>query len=296
MIDGVQTRCWLCGARGPLTSEHIPPRSAFNDRPVVVQHVSPAAVAAGYVAWEDGNQQWEGHSRDSLCSKCNHRGGRTLVPSYRDFVRQIAERVSTRIPLQTIHIESVRNPQLIFRQVLMQFVSSNGASFVDANPWIKPFLLTRQPCSIPDDVYVYLFATQMRGMRTSGISGHVLIEEGRYRVVSEFTHWPLGTVLSFTDLQDLPLLPINSWGKIPFNSKGTIDLTLSVNPIASALPIDFRDDLDIWLDMGKKANALPDERLVLRMAEETERRGGHAPEEMILTASPALSDLHASGK
>jgi hypothetical protein len=177
----------------------------------------------------------------------------------------------------------------------MQFVSANGESFVNANPWIREFLLARRANPIPEDVFVYLFATQTRGFRTSGVSGHVLIEKGQYRVVSEFTHWPLGTVLSFTDLSDEPLLPITKWSEIPFNSKQTVDITLPVNPIESELPIDFRDALDIYIDMGKKASVLPDEQLVRRMTEETERRGGHSRDEAILTASPALVALHAHG-
>ena len=293
MSGDSQARCWVCGSSEPLTSEHVPPRSAFNERPVILQQVSDEAIRAGYVGWEDGNEQRHGHSFISLCSKCNHRAGRSLVPSYRDFVYQIAERVSTRIPLEEIRVPTVRNPQLILRQVLMQFVSSNGASFVDVNPWIKPLLLTRREAAIPDDVYIYLFATQTRGLRTSGISGHVLIDEGRYRILSEFTHWPLGTVLSFTELRDLPLFPIREWSRIPFNSKETVDVMLPVNPIASALPVDFRDDLDIWIDMGKKATALPDESLVIEMMEEVSRRSGYDPDDSILTGSPALVALHA---
>jgi hypothetical protein len=102
----------------------------------------------------------------------------------------------------------------------------------------------------------------------------------------------LGTVLSFTDLSDEPLFPINGWSELTFRNKTAIDLTLPVNPTASALPIDFRDDLDICLDMGKPATALPDEQLVVRMTEEAQRRSGYASEEMILTASPALVSLH----
>ena len=214
------------------------------------------------------------------------------MPSYRDFVRQVAERVSTRVPLQTIRIDSVRNPQLILRQVLLQFVSANGASFVKANPWIKPFLLSRGACRLPGDVYIYLFATQSRGIRTTGISGHVRVEKDDYRIVSEFTHWPLGTVLSFSNLIGEPLFSVTEWSEIPFNSKATVEVRLPVNPIESALPIDFRDALDIWLDMGKAATTAPDEQLVCQMMEETKLRGGHTDEDAILTASPAQVELH----
>lgn len=295
MTDESKSPCWLCGAVERLTSEHVPPRSAFNAKSVTLEQLSQVAIDAGYIAWEKGAEQRSGHALSSLCTKCNHRGGKTLVPSYRDLAHKVAEKVSTRIPLGSIRLESVRNPQLIFRQVLLQFVSTNGASFVAANQWIKPFLLNRKACVLPEDVHLYMFATQNLGMRTTGMGGQILLDKGTFRVLSEFTHWPIGTVLSFMKLDDEPLLPINYWSQIPFNSKKTIDFTLPVNPTVSANPLDFRDDLGIWLDMLKPLRPRPDEqmatRLVTQMQYEVTRRSGRDPKDSILTGRPTEKSI-----
>jgi hypothetical protein len=286
MDQASEPRCWLCGAVEALTSEHVPPRSAFNAQGVTLQRVSQAGLAAGYLEWEAGTEFRDGHSFRSLCTKCNHRGGKSFVPAYRDFAVQVAQKVSTRIPLKSVEIEKVRNPQLIFRQILMQFVSANGPSFVGANPWIREFLMTRKLRRLPEDVNLYIFATQTRGMRTTGIGGQILLEKATYRVISEFTHWPLGTILSYTELNDEPLLRITDWGEIPFNSKKAFNLRIPVNPAITGSPLDFRDDLDIAIDMNKPPIPRMDDALasviVSAMETEIKRRSGNEMDAPIL--------------
>jgi len=173
----------------------------------------------------------------------------------------------------------------------MQFVSANGPNFVDANSWVKDLLFSRQAMALPSDVRLYIFATQTRAMRTSGVSGHVRADKRDYRVVSEFTFWPLGSVLSYSDLSDEPLLEISDWSRRPFRSKGSLDMTLPVNPADSDYPVNFRDNLDIYLDTLKKASALPEEELVLRMQAEVKRRSGNSLRQSILTAAPSTVEL-----
>jgi hypothetical protein len=290
MDEQDELACWLCRKSTPLTREHTPPKSAYNSEPVILQRLSEEALERGYIAWEDGAKYEDGHYRKSLCDRCNRLGGRVFVPSYSEFVRQIAAKVSSRIPLRSVEIDSIRNPQLVFRQILMQFVSSNGASFVAANPWIQQFLLTRKVCQLPKDVNLYIFATQTRGMRTTGIGGQILLDKLTYRVMSEFTYWPLGTVLSFTELNDEPLACITHWSELPYKSKKKVRLRLPVNPARSPSPLDFRDDLDILVDMGKPSGARPDGQVAVRIISEMEKeialRSGRRGDKCILTGRP----------
>ena len=290
--------CWLCGTlTSVLTREHTPPRSAYNSGRVILQRPSDQAIELGYLAWKEDSAYLHGHFRRSLCERCNSLGGRAFVPAYSDFVHQVAQKVSTRIPLTSIEVEAVRNPQLILRQILLQLVTSNGPKFVEANNWIRPFLLTRKPCRLPDNVHLYIFATQNGGMRSTGLTGQILLDKETFRVFSEFTHWPLGTILSFSELVDEPLLCITDWSEIPFRSKNRLTLKLPVNPTVSPCPLDFRDDLGILLDMNKPGRLRMDEQLALRimseMQTEVNRRSGDDSSKRILTGRrlrPAMSD------
>lgn len=60
--------------------------------------------------------------------------------------------------------------------------------------------------------------------------------------MAEFTFWPLGTVLSFgEELNDPRLVPIHHWSQYEYGYQGTVDLLLTVNPVATAYPLDFRN-------------------------------------------------------
>jgi len=77
------TRCNICGAVGPLSFEHTPARSAFNDSKVL------HATAERYWNHGPGNdkpasgQQFQrGYGVQSICESCNHFTGRWYVPYF----------------------------------------------------------------------------------------------------------------------------------------------------------------------------------------------------------------------
>lgn len=234
-----QGKCWLCSKVGPLTREHIPPRSAFNAKKISVQQVSEHHQRLGKLEWEHGKDHHDGYLVVSLCSQCNALAGRSFAPPYTEFVRRVAEQAAVTPLLQDFTILKVKRPQLVLRQVIFQFVSANGSSFVNANPWIRSFLRRGNVTELPNDVFVYLFAVKS-SFRTSGVSGHIIAGQSQIRILSEFTFPPLGTVLSWGAMTDDRLTPIKDWACFPFSSKQTVDINLRVNPVSSPSPVDFR--------------------------------------------------------
>jgi len=189
-------------------------------------------------------------------------------------------------PLFTsLSLTRVRNPQLILRQVVFQFVTANGARFVDANPWVKELLLERKGCTLPSDVHIYLFAIHGKLLKTSGISGHVV--KNAIRVLSEFTFWPLGTVLSWGELDEPGLTDIRDWAELPFNSGKKLDLQLIVKPCSSPFPADFRLRSQIMFSASVQEAPEVDESLVEEMQRLVRLRSGAEQDEFCLTAHPA---------
>jgi hypothetical protein len=232
--------CWLCSRFGKLTKEHIPPESAFNNFPLLFEKIVDRSRQTGVLEWAAGGLQ-QGLYFRSLCEECNNKYGRLYGGAYVDLVREIAERIGNVQQFHQLSLLGVKRPLAILKQVMLQFVTANGANFVRGNDWVAPFIRSRRKTDFPQDVFVYLFASNARMSRKTGVSSHIDLVAHRTHVTAEFTFWPLGTVMSFSgELSNKRLTPIHQWSQYPFDFRGSVDLHLSVNPVASAYPLDFR--------------------------------------------------------
>jgi hypothetical protein len=283
--------CWLCGKVRPLTREHIPPEAAFNDCPLLLQRVSELSSRAGELEWTPGTQFREGMWFRSLCEKCNNKYGRWYGPAYVNLVKRIAERVGDIQTYHTILIAGVHKPLEILKQVVMQFVTANGANFVRANEWVSGFVRNQTNQSIPGDVHIYAFASNMRGARTTGVSAHLDLAGRKENVVAEFSFWPLGTVMSWNALGDRRLTPIHHWKEYSFNDRRTVDLNLTVNPTASAYPIDFRTEDEIRKGPTTSDIAAPAPSALDDMINKAIRTSGGSSKDWIFSGHPSTADV-----
>lgn len=240
-MDAPFGNCWLCNKYRKLTKEHIPPESAFNDCPLLLMKIKERSAQIGALEWTVNTAYQKGLCFYSLCGKCNNQWGSKYGGAYVDLVRRIAERIGDVSEFHSLSILGVKRPLAILKQIMLQFVTANGAAFVKANKWVAPFI--RQPLNrdIPHDIGIYLFASNLVGSRSTGVSTHMDLLRKKTNIVAEFTFWPLGTVISFgSDLASARLTPIRHWVEYPFDYKGAVDLHLPVNPTNTAYPIDFR--------------------------------------------------------
>jgi len=236
--------CWLCNRYGKLTREHIPPESAFNDCPLLLMKVDERSSKTGLLEWTSSQDFQRGLYFRSLCQGCNNRYGSKYGGAYVDLVRRIAERIGDIRECHRTSILGIKRPLAILKQVMLQFVTANGPNFVRTNEWVAPFIRNRLNTAIPRDIAIYVFASNARTSRNSGVSAH--IDTKGTHVVSEFTFWPLGTVISFQgELTDDRLTPIHQWAQYPFDFSGLVDLHLCVNPINTAYPVDFRTESQV---------------------------------------------------
>jgi hypothetical protein len=242
-MSAPEGNCWLCGKYGKLSKEHIPPESAFNDCQMLLMKIKERSST---LEWEPRASYQHGICFRSLCEKCNNRYGSKYGGAYVDLVKRVGKQIGDVPYFHKISVLGVSRPLAILKQVMLQFVTANGPLSVRTNPWVAPFVREPRNQEIPRDISIYLFASNIRGGRNSGVSGHVESETGRTNVVAEFAFWPLGTVISFAgDLCDARLTPIHHWAQHPFDYRGRIDVHLCVNPIASAYPIDFRTEAEV---------------------------------------------------
>jgi hypothetical protein len=84
---------------------------------------------------------------------------------------------------------------------------------VEANPWIRKFIRNSRNQEWSPELFAYIFATNTRGGRKSGLSAFFDFGRKRIRTVAEVTFWPLGMVLSFDSLDEHPVTPIHHWAQ-----------------------------------------------------------------------------------
>lgn len=271
--EKIEGHCWLCGRWANLTREHIPPRSAFNDRPILLCAVEENSVKTGRLEW--AGKVEHGLIVRSLCGECNSRGGAKYGSHYADYIARVAPAVERARDGEQIVISGVRRPLSILKQIMQSFVSANGPDFVIANPWIRKFIRNSRNNEWPLSLFAYIFTTNSRGGRKSGLSAFYDFGKKRIRTVAEFAFWPLGMVLSFDPLDDYPLTPIHQWAGFDYTWDGQLDLALTVNPTSSAYPLDFRTrsqiNRDALVDHPKPKVAGETLRQVMKLAQD---RGG----------------------
>ena len=57
-----------------------------------------------------------------------------------DFISKIAPIVERAKDREEFVVSGVKRPLSILKQIMQSFVSANGPSFVEANPWIRKFI------------------------------------------------------------------------------------------------------------------------------------------------------------
>jgi hypothetical protein len=246
--------CWLCGKWRPLTEEHIPPRKAFNSAPVLEQFISDRSKQIGRISWELRRYE-KGVVERSLCGPCNSYSGGQYGQHYVHFIRDIAERVD-RAPIGATVQVQVEYPLRLLKAVLQPFISANGKAFVDHNLWIRKFLHHSRNQEWDPLTHLYVYATPVRAGRQTGPSGMLNIFTGSIKVLSEFTFWPLGSVLTHMPLDGLPLAPIHQWAKrFRYEDRGPESLSLPVHVISTPFPLDFRSREQVRKDAEEDARA-----------------------------------------
>ncbi len=189
-------RCHLCGITGPLSWEHVPPESAYNNHPIVRarqdQVVKPEL-------WDGrrGVTEQRGAGAYTLCERCNNNTGAWYGAEYADWARQGLERL-LRIPPdldEAFFVPFFGHPLRFLKQVITMFFSVNTPDFADLHPALVNFVLNRDATGLPPDYKVELVLVRGGLARGFGVHGMVDTTTGRTTVASEVAHYPFAVRL-----------------------------------------------------------------------------------------------------
>jgi len=234
--------CHICGIEGELSFEHVPPRSAFNSRPV--------RVARGRQLFSTPNidelrteRQNRGAGDYTLCERCNNNTGSWYGAAYSDWARQGMELLSRARGDPTLIYPYRILPLRVIKQVVCMFFSINAPDFRTRIPYLEEFVLARERKYLPDDIRIYAAYTTSPHTRSAGASG-ILYEAGGFThgvIVSEIGCPPFIYVMTLdSESPDRRLGDISWFAHSGYAESRSIDVRLPVLPINTPYPTDYR--------------------------------------------------------
>lgn len=247
-------KCALCRQECELSFEHIPPRSAFNYKPVKSVTGDKILNDPDRMPWDtDGleySNQQRGMGKFSLCDSCNKNTGRWYGTAYKRMAQAGHLLLSDHIsPDENLVIVKDIYPLRFIKQVISMFCSVNSIED-DRLPELRQFVLNQQETGLDKSKYkLCMYFTKSRYRKYAPLSIIINDINGApiCTVVSEITAYPLGFTLFFnpTDALVFDGVDITGFADFGYDEKADIGLPICILEMNDLLPTFYRTQEEI---------------------------------------------------
>jgi hypothetical protein len=242
-------QCRICGQRGALSFEHVPPRSAFNRLRVEQFTIDHWLTGSGDKPSRRGRVRQRGTGDFVLCERCNNLTGRVYVPELVKLVRAGAV-ILAQLPadqdaavepmMAGIKLAGVR-PLRLAKQIVAMTLAINGEEFGQTNPALSAFVLDPDERGLPPGFELYLVLYRGPLARQSGVSGRLDVETGASHLLTEIARPPFAYVMSIDEPSPvIPLGRITHFADFEPTAEANLDLELLVGFGHTPYPADYR--------------------------------------------------------
>lgn len=236
--------CHICGAVTQLTFEHVPPRAAFNDRPIVGKRFEELFKGDLIENIDNfkGEKSQKGAGVYSLCERCNNVTGAWYGNAFIDWSYQgliLGEQAEI---APSLHLIFRIFPLRVIKQICCMFFSVNSPGLNEAQPDLVRFVLNKDHKYLDPKIRIYVFYNRAGRGRQSAISGILDFgSSGSARIFSEIAFPPFGYVLSIDSTPPDPrLIDISFFANYRNNDWKDITLNIPVLPVYTPFPGDYR--------------------------------------------------------
>jgi hypothetical protein len=224
---------------GPLSFEHVPPRAAFNDRPVLLQEIDFWKVGPDHQA--TGRVQQRGRGAYTLCARCNNRTGRWYGSAFVAWCHQGMEILARSGGNPTLLYLNYLLPLRIIKQICAMFFSINPPTFQQANPELVRFVLDKERRFLSPKYRFWTYFNHEGHWRTSPVSAMLNMQTHRQSVMTETSFPPFGYLLTLgSEPLDGRLYEITRFARFAYNDFITLPMQLPVLPTHTLIPGDYR--------------------------------------------------------
>ena len=239
--------CRICGNFGPLSFEHIPPRAAFNNRPVMVANLD-VAMKLGPDEIAKGPIQQRGMGAYTLCYRCNNDTGGWYGKRFVDWCYQGMHILQMAQGKPSLIYINYLFPLSILKQIITMFFTVNGVQFRKANPELVEFVLNKEKMYLSPKYRVFVYYNIEGRFRTVGGAAITNLNKGGKPIsLSEISFPPFGYMITFgSNPPDDRLFEIKHFARYDYSEWTPMELKLPVLPTHLAIPGDYRtkDEID----------------------------------------------------
>ena len=245
---GILGECRICGTHTNLTFEHVPPKRAFNNRPVVCQKLMDIIGTEQEDDPTKGEINQKGVGAHTLCAKCNNDTGSWYGPAFVEWAYQGLSLIRMSKGTSLLYLNFNIFPLRVIKQICCMFCSVHQSGWADQE--MRDFLLNRERRHIPKDWRVFVYFNTSPHIRQTGIV--VRGSSQGLDCFSEISFPPFGYVLTKDSKPpDKRHQEITFFGKHSYNDWKHIPLKLPLLPVASWVPGDYRTKDELANDVAR---------------------------------------------
>jgi len=242
-------QCHICGMITKLTFEHVPPRKAFNDKPVLY-HKIEEILGKEEEDFSPGRKSQLGVGAYTLCGKCNNDTGAWYGSAFVNWAWQGMDWIHASGGNSVLYLNFNIFPLRVIKQIICLFCSVNGSQWTGAD--LRRFLLNKKLSHIPGNWRVFAFFNTSPRIRQMGIVGQVNLTTNKIAAFSEITFPPFGYVITRQpEPPDPRLQDITFFGRYLYNDWKTIPLKLPLLPVPTFLSADYRTKEQVDKDVAE---------------------------------------------
>jgi len=208
--------CHLCGDFKELTFEHIPPKSALNDKPIFIkkyehQYDKDSLVYGKSIRSNNGSGSY------CFCKSCNNNTGSWYANDFADFVLQAHSYFETSKSINRLnYIDFNFKPLNVLKQILTMFLGIEHMGILRDDKDIVNFILSKENNYLPEKYQIYIYNTISIHKRMYGIQFNNI--NNNFNTHSEITFYPFGYFLTVESPPPIKLMTnITQFKKFHFN-------------------------------------------------------------------------------
>jgi len=230
--------CAICGKVRVLTEEHVPPKCAYNRHSILLKHINrDETVSRGEVRWRTTASR-DGRYIVGLCRKCNSRTGSWYGTDYAEFAKAGAE---SSIPSgERGYLVFSGRPAAVAKEGLVCLCTTSGPGVAEGCKELRRLILSNHYRGRPGHLRLWIYLRATVGGHQTGVAGGIDTAVGETRVVSEFSHWPLGWVISWDDQAIAELCEVTHWLEMEYKRRTTVTVNVPRLWKPTAYPLDYR--------------------------------------------------------